>query len=245
MSNTLPRTYTIRLTLLLLLIGPFVVSDRAQTQTNEIASRVQIIPQPREVKVTGENFPLGRNSSITLADSSSVDDRFAANDFIEDVKQTSGINLKIARGRQSILIGSLNFPAITSALKKAGATLPTSLNEEGYILSVRNDAVVVAGASAAGVFYGMQTLKQLVRGNADSGGYVQGVTIVDWPAMRWRGVSDDISRGPVPTLAYIKRQLRTLAMYKLNMHLATYCPLRMDRCQQLHRDPERVPVRSY
>ena len=220
MSNTLTRTHTIRLTLLLLFIGPLVISDHAQTQTNAIASRIQIIPQPREVKLASENFPLDRNSSITLADPSSVDDRFAANDFIEDAKQTSGINLKITRGkgRQTILIGSLNLPAVTSALKKAGVTLPTSLNEEGYVLIVKSDAVVVAGASAAGVFYGMQTLKQLVRGNADSGGYVQGVTIVDWPAMRWRGVSDDISRGPVPTLAYIKRQLRTFAMYKLNMH---------------------------
>jgi len=36
--------------------------------------------------------------------------------------------------------------------------------------------------------------------------------------MRWRGVSDDISRGPVPTVSYIKRQLRTEAMFKLNMH---------------------------
>jgi len=36
--------------------------------------------------------------------------------------------------------------------------------------------------------------------------------------MRWRAVSDDISRGPVPTFEYIKRQLRTFASFKLNMH---------------------------
>jgi hypothetical protein len=36
--------------------------------------------------------------------------------------------------------------------------------------------------------------------------------------MRWRGVSDDISRGPVPTVDYIKRQLRTFAAFKLNLH---------------------------
>jgi hexosaminidase len=42
--------------------------------------------------------------------------------------------------------------------------------------------------------------------------------IADWPTMRWRGVSDDISRGPVPTLEYVKRQIRTEAYFKLNMH---------------------------
>jgi hypothetical protein len=77
--------------------------------------------------------------------------------------------------------------------------------------------VIVAGASPAGTFYGLQTLKQLVRGDGPTA-FIPGVHIVDWPAMRWRGVSDDISRGPVPTVAYIKRQLRTFAAYKLNLH---------------------------
>src|SRR5207245_5050993 len=38
-----------------------------------------------------------------------------------------------------------------------------------------------------------------------------------WPTMRWRGVHDDISRGPVPTLEYMKQQIRTIAEYKLNL----------------------------
>ncbi len=63
----------------------------------------------------------------------------------------------------------------------------------------------------------MQTLKQLVRGDGEAA-HIPGVRIVDWPALRWRGLSDDISRGPVPTVDYIKRQLRTAAMYKLNLH---------------------------
>jgi hypothetical protein len=35
--------------------------------------------------------------------------------------------------------------------------------------------------------------------------------------MEWRGVSDDISRGPIPTLEYLKTQIRTLAEYKINL----------------------------
>jgi len=35
--------------------------------------------------------------------------------------------------------------------------------------------------------------------------------------MEWRGVSDDISRGPIPSLAYLKTQIRTLAEYKINL----------------------------
>ncbi|HEY5075809.1 MAG TPA: family 20 glycosylhydrolase, partial [Pyrinomonadaceae bacterium] len=58
---------------------------------------------------------------------------------------------------------------------------------------------------------------QLVRG-AGAGAFIPGVKIADWPTMRWRAVSDDISRGPVPTVDYIKRQMRTEAFFKLNMH---------------------------
>jgi hypothetical protein len=57
----------------------------------------------------------------------------------------------------------------------------------------------------------------MVRGEG-SDAFIPAAEIVDWPAMRWRGVSDDISRGPVPTVDYIKRQLRTFAAFKINMH---------------------------
>jgi len=214
MPNTLTRTQPWRLTVLLQMLVFFSVLANAQEST-----RLSVIPQPREMISSGTKFSLDRNAHITLADPKSADDQFAANDFIDDAKQTANVTLKVSRGRgrKTILIGLLSLPSIEAALKNASISLPASLNEEGYILNVSADLVVVAGASPAGVFYGLQTIKQLIRGDGPDA-YIQGVKIVDWPAMRWRGVSDDISRGPVPTVAYIKRQLRTFAAYKLNMH---------------------------
>jgi hypothetical protein len=43
-------------------------------------------------------------------------------------------------------------------------------------------------------------------------------TIRDWPAMRYRGLDDDLSRGPFPTLEFQKKQLRTIAAYKVNIY---------------------------
>jgi hexosaminidase len=220
MSNTLTRTLCVRLTLLsllVLLLPGFAIAQVQDFKDN--AAHVSIIPRPREMKVNSGMFRLTRNTHLALADPKSTDDLFAANDFVDDVKNTADVALKLSRGRGrgTILIGLLGSPLIDAKLKAAGVVSPSTISEEGYVLFSGVDTVVIGGATTAGTFYGLQTLKQLVRGSR-AGAYIQGVQIVDWPAMRWRGVSDDISRGPVPTLDYIKRQLRTFAMYKLNMH---------------------------
>jgi hypothetical protein len=180
---------------------------------------VQIIPEPKQLSQSGEKFVLGPEARIVLADRNSVDDHFAAQDFVDDVKQAAGVNLKFGANsaRREILVGQIDLPRIQQALKRAGADLSQKLTDEGYVLAVGSNEVVVAGKTSSGTFYGLQTLKQLVRGEgADAS--IPGVKIIDWPTMRWRAVSDDISRGPVPTVDYIKRQIRTEAFFKLNMH---------------------------
>lgn len=193
MPNTLTRT----------LIFGLIVCFAGVTQAQD---RISIIPQPRQVTTNGEKFSLDR-AHIVLADTRSTEDRFAATDF----GQEFGLKIRGGRDRKAILIGQI------SVLKNAKINVPENLDPEGYVLQVGTNGVIVAGGSAAGVFYGLQTLKQLVRGDGPTA-FIPGVHIVDWPAMRWRGVSDDISRGPVPTVDYIKRQIRTFAAYKLNLH---------------------------
>lgn len=215
MLNTLTRRAFARpLQLLTLLLFSFLLVD-AQQQP----APIQLIPQPRQLTTKPDTFKLSRSTRLVLADPRSADDRFAAEDFADDLKTTAGVVVKTSnsRARKSILIGALQTKAVQDGLNKLGFTPPANLDAEGYVLLISADDVVVAGKTSAGVFYGLQTLKQLVRGDGVAA-YIPALEIVDWPAMRWRGVSDDISRGPVPTVDYIKRQLRTFAALKLNMH---------------------------
>ena len=201
----------------------FAREARAQQATAPQATTtvypIQIIPAPKAVKRTGEAFWLARDVHVVLADVKSEDDRSAAQDFADDLKETAGVTLKVGSGggKRQILVGSLSNKRVSAAVERAGVDVPADLGEEGYVLAVMSDLIVVAGRSAAGTFYGLQTLKQLVRGEGERA-YVQGTRISDWPSMRWRGLSDDISRGPIPTLEYFKRQIRTEAMFKMNMH---------------------------
>ena len=223
MHNTLTRSNVFRLAFVctISLLGPLVCGAQTPAPTNDqtAADNVQVIPRPRQLTKTGTSFQLGRDVRLVLANPRAEDDQFAAQDFADDLRATADLDLKMGtrRGRRTILVGLLDSAPVQAALKRAGVSVPEKLDDEGYVLNVGADSVVCGGKTAAGTFYGLQTLKQLVRGEgADA--FLPGVTIVDWPAMRWRGVSDDISRGPVPTVEYIKRQLRTEAMYKLNMH---------------------------
>ena len=212
MLISLTRTMAAAAALLLL-----ASTAQLRAQTTEVSTKIQVIPAPKQVTAGEGAFAL-RDARVVLADSKSAEDQSAAQDFINDVKTTSGAALAIGRARRrDILIGRIDSLPIARELKRMNATAPTTLGEEGYVVLADANGVVVAANTAAGTFYGLQTLKQLVRGDGASAS-ISAVKIVDWPTMRWRGLSDDISRGPVPTVDYIKRQIRTLAFFKMNMH---------------------------
>ena len=118
MPNTLARSSP--LCLIVLSLSFFFAPAGARSQDTSSRHRVSVIPQPRELTVTQELFPLDRASHIALADPRSADDQFAAADFIDDLRQTAGVSLKLRRnrGHHSILIGRLDLPAIQSALKR-------------------------------------------------------------------------------------------------------------------------------
>src|SRR5262249_12944359 len=92
-----------------------------------------------------------------------------------------------------------------------------AMHDEGYAIVPTEKGIAVIADTSAGIFYGVQTVKQLIQGREDAA-TLQVATIRDWPAMHYRGISDDLSRGPLPTLEFQKRQIRTLAAYKLSVY---------------------------
>jgi hypothetical protein len=87
---------------------------------------------------------------------------------------------------------------------------------EGYILEVGKDGFRVQASTEAGAFYARQTLRQLLRGYEHVGA-IPAVRIVDWPDLTVRAVTDDISRWPVPTPEFMRRQIDRMAEMKINV----------------------------
>ena len=173
-----------------------------------------LIPKPRE-STSGTLVPLPKN--LFIAGATNEDDRFTARDLADVLKER---RLKCTVGDGTgyrIVFLRASSAAAKRVLQAHALTFSDEMQEEGYVLVVEKDAAQVIGASAAGVFYGVQTLKQLVR----TDGPVPTVfttVIRDWPSMKYRGFQDDLSRGPVPTLEFQKKQLRTLAAFKVNVY---------------------------
>ena len=97
------------------------------------------------------------------------------------------------------------------------------LGKEGYLLDVSTDGILIRGAAPAGLFYGVQTLRQLLPaaiegpgGNAETPSWtVPCVDIEDKPRFSWRGGMLDSSRHFFPK-EFVKRWIDILARHKMN-----------------------------
>ena len=91
------------------------------------------------------------------------------------------------------------------------AVSPTVKEQEGYVMTVSSKGVTITGGSAAGVFYGIQTLRKAV----GEGVIMNPVVITDAPRFGWRGMHLDCSRHFFP-VAFVKKFIDLLALHNMN-----------------------------
>jgi len=198
------------------------LASRASAQ-----SQLKLIPIPREVHATGDQR-LAHGVRIVCSAPCSAEDQFAADDLAAAL-QARGIAAAAATG----------FPIELGRLSAhPDAKFSDEMKAEGYTISTTSASMTVVGATAEGVFYGAQTVKQLIDGNGERA-VLHTANIRDWPAMKYRGLDDDMSRGPITTLEFQKKLMRTLAAYKVNI----YSPY-FEHTQQYSSNPLMAPPGS-
>ncbi|MCW3095313.1 MAG: N-acetyl-beta-hexosaminidase [Chthonomonadaceae bacterium] len=167
-----------------------------------------LIPEPKIVRFPAgetEDFPV--TSRLVLSDQLPATAEFAPvreemARFAVDTNRETGV-------KANVQPGAVTGPSIAVRVE-ALATLPA----EGYQLSVTPEEIRIIGRDAAGAFYGLQTLRQLLQRRAKGRFAFAGVSISDWPSLAFRGIHIFSGKEALP---FHQRLIeRVLSRYKLN-----------------------------
>ena len=158
-----------------------------------------LIPEPKQMIQKEGSFTFQYDEKIVIDPACSVKAYEYALLLQEEMRDYAGFGLAITRGRS----------------KKTAVRLMQApdLAGEEYQLEVGKEGIQIKAGTDAGLLYGIQTLRQMVR---QQGMCIPCVSIQDAPAIKNRVYHFDVTRGRIPTLAYLKKMADRMAFYKMN-----------------------------
>ena len=176
-----------------------------------IAQNVHILPTPQQVKTSNGQFVWDEDVVLSYDATDAEISKIIAM-WRSDLDQITGKMVLFSRGA----IKGKHYIELVKT-----DHLGVSENEDqAYKLTISKNNIRLEATSATGLFYGTQSLKQLYRYAflTSNGGGIQlpCMTIIDWPNFKIRAWQDDISRGPIVSMDYLKRLIPQLAECKLN-----------------------------
>ena len=192
---------------ILLIAVIFVSCTKERTQ-------LKLIPNPQKIILQDLGFRLNQNTTIAIH---AID-----NFYIDELNLCieKELNLKLLPSKEP-KANYIEFLKIDSRMELRKCLTENELDEdyntgeEGYILKIAPEFVKIIAQTNAGIFYGIQTLKQLISANTTDN-KIPCLIIYDSPDISIRAWQDDISRGPIPTTEYLKKQIKKMASFKLN-----------------------------
>src|SRR6185503_3894803 len=175
---------------------------------------ISLIPVPVSMKTGDGNFLLTRTGAISLT-TNDADAKRVAGFLSKKISVATGFQMPVKPGATSSA-GNISMSLINDA----------TLGNEGYKLEVNSNTVALSANKPAGLFYGMQTIVQLLPKEIEASSPVKNilwtiplVSITDYPRFGWRGLLFDVSRH-----FFTKQQVETfidnMVKYKYNvLHL--------------------------
>jgi hexosaminidase len=179
------------------------------------AAHNPILPKPQEIQYGAVQLQV-KGMSVHLPASPTPEDRFAAQTLAGCLAERTGTSIPIAEsgGQTPAIVLTRTGPV---APLPAPGEQPGPESREAYGLKIAASGGEIRANTSAGLFYAAETLCQLVEGQG-SEALLPEVTIHDWPSLAYRGTMVDMSHGPLPTEAEVKRQIDLLARWRDNQY---------------------------
>ena len=175
------------------------------TTITSVAQNKIIIPEPFQITTNTGTYTLPKNIVINTSN------------------ETKDLAAEISATFKNIKDAQVNISSTKGDIQLFLNDNPT-LGKEGYTLNVNEKGITIAANTKAGLFYGWQTLCQLMpatmnKKNATNKVQIDYVSILDKPRFEWRGLMLDVSRHFF-TKAEVKRYIDDMVRYKYNiLHL--------------------------
>ncbi len=192
-----------------------ILATIALTHTPVLAAdsaRIYLIPEPVSLVEKAGEFALDQSVSLVL-DPQTKSLTIIAQWFKAQLDSLTGISIQVKQAGKK-----------TIHLQLFSKDENNSIGQEGYILSIAPSTITLRANSAAGIFYGMQTLLQLVPPTfatrvALKKQMIPCAEITDYPRFGWRGLMLDVSRHFF-TKEEVKKYIDEMVRYKYNiLHL--------------------------
>jgi hexosaminidase len=174
-----------------------------------------LLPRPQKIQYGKGRLELS-SLAIRFASSPGAEDRFAAQELSRILSARLGQKVSVADTAGADRAIVVNRTGAADPMPRA-AEKPGPDSREAYTLQVTPQRAEIRAKSSAGIFCGVQTLRQLIEGEKGKA-FLPEVEIQDWPSLAYRGVMMDLSHGPMPTEEEIKRQIDFLAAWKGNQY---------------------------
>lgn len=201
-------------TIAVLAVVSFLQSCSDQQSASEYVGSISVIPEPAQMVQGKGQFVLNKETRVLVEKSSGALKKIAES-FAGKLSIATGYTISVEEADEK---GSEAENAIF--LTTVGAS--DTLGKEGYQLDVTNQRAIVKASAPNGIFYGVQTLLQLLPSAIDGSAITEGVlwsipavTITDAPRYQWRGLHLDVSRH-FSSVEFVKEYLDNMAMHKLN-----------------------------
>lgn len=171
-----------------------------------------IIPTPKNVEMANDSLDISQVEFRLEYNFESQSSALSSN----SISLLNELPIRWADNTGDALILSLGYRGQNVRLdEKMKSRIDAEILEkkEGYFIAIDASEIFIYGFDQAGMLYAVQSLRQLLAGES----HLPMMEITDYPTFSYRGVMDDISRGPLPNLLFMKEQVRRLSLLKINV----------------------------